>query len=71
MELGNYAMAGLDPNLLEERAKRLSAVTPEQVMQVARKYLTPNNVTDVTLDPLPIANPKQAPAMGGGSSHVR
>jgi zinc protease len=49
----------------------LSAVTPEQVMQVARKYLTENNTTVVTLDPLPISDAKPAPGPAGGQGHVR
>lgn len=72
MQLGELAMNGLDLNLLDERVKRLSAVTPEQIMQVAKKYLTDDNLTVVTLDPLPISGKeKRASAVGGGAGHVR
>lgn len=65
MQLGELAMTGLELNLLEERVKRLSAVTPEQVMQVARKYLTEDNLTVVTLDPQPIGEKRTAKAPQG------
>ena len=70
MELGRLAMSGLDLNLLDERVKRLSAVTPEQITQVARKYLVDNNLTVVNLEPLPISSDTRRPAAGGGT-HVR
>ncbi len=69
LELGRLAMTGLDLSLLDERAKRLGAVTPEQLMQVAQKYLTENNFTVVSLDPLPLKNGRVPAA--GGSTHVR
>lgn len=71
MELGRLAMADLPLNLLDERAKRLSAVTREEVMQVAQKYLTDDGVTLVNLEPLPISPDKRSPAAGGGATHVR
>ncbi|MFL6622738.1 MAG: M16 family metallopeptidase [Sulfurifustis sp.] len=71
MQLGELAINGLDLSLLDERVKRLSAVTPEQIMQVAKKYLNEDNLTVVTLDPLPISGGKEKPALGGGSAHVR
>lgn len=70
-ELGELAMAGIDLGFIDERVKRLSAVTPEQVMQVAKKYLTQNNTTAATLDPLPMSGARPAPAPAGGQGHVR
>ena len=68
MQLGELAMVGLDLDLLEERVKRLSAVTAEQVAAVARKYFTDDSLTVVTLDPVKAASHRggvQAAAAGG------
>ena len=68
MELGQLAIAGLDLSLLDRRVERLQAVTAEQVMQVARKYLNDPNLTVVTLDPLPLSEGarKKPPVPEGG-----
>ncbi len=72
MELGELAIVGLDLSLIHERVKRLQAVTPEQVMAVARKYLTDANLTVVTLDPLPLAAHAGAkPRAAEGGTHAR
>lgn len=71
MQLGQLAMADLELSMIDEHVKRVNAVTAEQVNAVARKYLTDENLTVVTLDPLPIGKgrkPRPAPAEQG---HVR
>ena len=68
MQLGQLAICGLDLNLLDERVRRISAVTPEQVSAVARKYFVDSNLTVAVLDPLPIPANGKAPAAAGGSN---
>ena len=59
MQIGTLETVGLSWRLLREYPERLKAVTAEQVQAVARKYLTPENLTVATLDPQPL---DQAPA---------
>jgi zinc protease len=68
MQLGQLAVCGLDLDLLDERVRRISAVTPEQVSAVARKYFVDSNLTVAVLDPLPIPSNGKAPAASGGSN---
>lgn len=72
MQVGRLAMSGLDLSLADERVKRIDAVTAEQVLAVAKKYLTDNNLTVTVLDPLPLDKSK-APrrAAAGGHGHGR
>lgn len=68
MQLGQLAVCGLGLDLLDERVRRISAVTPEQVSAVARKYFVDSNLTVAVLDPLPIPANGKAPAAAGGSN---
>jgi zinc protease len=71
MQLGQLAIAGLDLDLLDKRVQRISAITPKQVSEVARKYLVDSNLTVATLDPLPMAAKTErsaAPAAGGSDA---
>jgi zinc protease len=66
---------GLPWQIKDEYVDKILAVTAEQVQQVAKKYLTDENLTVAVLDPLPIENDngenvaddsvKQMPATGG------
>lgn len=71
MLIGMLETVGLDWRLAEEYVERVQAVTPEQVREVARKYLTDDRLTVAVLDPLPIdpSNPPSAAPAGG--AHVR
>ncbi|BAU47065.1 peptidase M16 [Sulfurifustis variabilis] len=73
MELGRLAMADLDLDLIEERVERFNAVTPEQVMEVARKYLTEENSTTAVLEPMRSTAGRDAPrpAARQGVGHAR
>jgi zinc protease len=62
MQLGQLAVSGLDLDLIDERVRRIGAVTPEQVSAVARKYLVDSNLTVAVLDPLPISSNAKPPA---------
>jgi zinc protease len=54
MQLGQLETVGLGWELVDEYVERLSAVTPEQIRAVARKYLVPEVRTVARLDPQPL-----------------
>lgn len=60
MQIGQLATMNYPLSLLQNNANRLQAVTSEQVQAVARKYLVPDRMTLVSLDPQPI-DPNQKP----------
>ena len=70
MQLGQLAVSGLDVNLIDERVRRIDAVTPEQVSAVARKYLIDSNLTIAVLDPLPIPSNAKPPAAAKRESNA-
>jgi zinc protease len=45
---------GLEWQEADRYAERINAITPEQVQQVAREFLTTENLTVAILEPLPI-----------------
>ena len=59
--IGQYTVYYNEPNLINMRLDKVSAVTKEDVQRVANKYLTDNNRTVVIT--MPAAKPK--PATGG------
>ena len=72
MQIGVLESVGLGWPLIDEYVERLSQITPAQIQAVARKYLTPDNLTVAVLDPQPLAG--DAPthtAKAGASPHVR
>ena len=64
MLLGQLETVGLGWPLAEEYVDHLSRVTPEQIREVARKYLVPDNLTVAVLDPQPMngKEPRSTPA---------
>ncbi|SDK20967.1 zinc protease [Methylophilus rhizosphaerae] len=54
MQIGQLETMGYPLSLLERNAARVQAVTSEQVQAVAKKYLLPDQLNLVTLDPQPI-----------------
>jgi zinc protease len=54
MLMGQLETVGLDWRLADEYVDHLKGVTAEQIQQVARKYLTEDNLTVTVLEPLPI-----------------
>lgn len=54
MQIGLLETLGLDWRLGDAYVERLTAVTPEQVQAVAKKYLTDDNLTVAVLDPQPL-----------------
>jgi len=71
MQLGQLETVGLGWQLADEYVEHLSKVTPEQVREVARKYLVPENLTVAELDPQPLDGKQLRPAESGGHDHVR
>lgn len=54
MQIGQMESTGLPWQALDEYPKRLQAVTAEQVLTVARKYLDDDKLTVAILDPQPM-----------------
>ena len=54
MRLGTLETVGLGWKTLDDYVQRVQAVTPEQVREVARKYLIDDRLTVATLEPLPL-----------------
>jgi zinc protease len=71
MQLGRMETVGLGWRLADEYVDHLNRVTPEQVQAVARKYLTPDNLTVAVLDPQPMDNKQPRPAAAGDHFLVR
>lgn len=64
MQIGRLEVSGFSWRILKDYPAKLSAVTAQQVQEVARKYLNRDNLTVATLDPQPIdpnAKPKGTP----------
>lgn len=53
MQIGVMETIGLNWRLLDDYLMRIATVTPEQVMAVARDYLTDEGLTVAILEPLP------------------
>jgi len=73
MELGQLETLGLGWQLADEYVERLSAVTPEQVQAVARRYLDDDHLTVAVLDPQPLEPGQKIRTSTalGGHDHVR
>jgi zinc protease len=56
MRMGVLETVGLGWNALEDYVERIQAVTPEQIRDVARKYLIDDHLTVAILEPLPEKN---------------
>jgi zinc protease len=69
MQMGALATADLDLALIDQDVARLKAVTAEQVMAVARKYLRDENRVVGVLHPLPASQAprRPRPALGEGA----
>ncbi len=61
MRMGVLETVGLGWNKLDDYVRRVQAVTPEQVREVARNYLTDDRLTVATLEPLPLDDRRPNP----------
>jgi len=69
MQIGMLETVGLPWKLADEYLDRIKAVTPEQVQQVAQKYLIDDTLTVAVLEPLPLTKPATQMPMGGNHGH--
>ena len=69
MQLGMLETIGLGWQRKQEYLDKIQAVTPQQVQQVAQKYLNTDQLTVATLDPQPIDDKAPRRAMGGRHGH--
>jgi zinc protease len=65
MRLGVFETVGLGWQALNDYVPRVQAVTPEQIREVARNYLTDDRLTVAVLEPLPLAGNRPPPAGHG------
>lgn len=64
-QIGALQMAGLSPDVIDLFVEKLKAVTAEQVIEVAKKYLVDETLTVAYLDPQPLSGKKpSAPPPG-------
>lgn len=71
--IGSLAAVGLPWQLRDQYIDKVSAVTPAQIMEVARRYFTQENLNVAELKPLPLPHDdgkQQAPSMNMGDTHV-
>lgn len=66
MLIGKLETVGLDWRLGDTYVEELKKVTPEQIQQVAKKYLTEDNMSVAVLEPLPIEGAQPAKHSTGG-----
>jgi zinc protease len=66
MQIGMLETMGLDWRLLDKHVENIKAVTPDMIQQVAKKYLTEDNLYVAELEPLPIdTSTVSVPTSGG------
>ncbi|MEJ2691944.1 MAG: pitrilysin family protein [Candidatus Thiodiazotropha sp.] len=65
MLIGQLETIGLDWRLADEYVEKLKQVTPEQIREVANKYLVDRNRSVAVLDPLPMDSEVNHKVMGG------
>ena len=66
MLIGKLETVGLDWRLADEYVEHLKRVTPEQIQQVAKQYLTEDNLSVAVLEPLPIEGGQPSRQSAGG-----
>lgn len=63
MQIGMLETVGLDWRLSEEYLDQIRKLTPQQIQQVARKYLVKDTLTVAVLEPQPLSEKKQRPGV--------
>ena len=69
-QIGALAMAGHSPRVIDLFVEKLKAVTAEQVVAVAKKYIVDDSLTVAYLDPQPLSGKRPA-APPPGARHVQ
>lgn len=59
MQIGMLETVGLDWRLSDDYTKRIRLITPEQIQQVAKKYLVKDTLTVAVLEPQPLTAKKR------------
>ncbi|MCW8920071.1 MAG: insulinase family protein [Sedimenticola sp.] len=70
MEIGMLETVGLDWRLIDQYVTALKQITPEQVREVAERYLVDDNLTVTQLVPLPMDNTKPQRRIKGGRHDI-
>lgn len=71
MQIGILETVGLSWKILDDYVERIRAITPEQIQQVARRYLIDDNLTIATLIPQPLDLKTVKRRMSTGGGHGR
>jgi zinc protease len=71
MRIGVLETIGVGWKKINQYVDRISAVTPEQVQQVARKYFVDGRLSVAYLEPLPMSTEQKDSAPPLGDHHVR
>jgi len=73
MQLGLTETVGLGWKVVDDYVDKINQVTPEQIQQVARKYLIDDRLSVAHMDPLPIPEGAEQPEDGSmkGGHNVR
>jgi len=66
MQIGTLETVGLNWKLMDEYLNNIEKITPQQLQQVAKKYLHEDARTIAVLEPLPLSNIAQA-SIGGSN----
>jgi zinc protease len=69
MQIGQLESIGMSHRDVDTMLKKLQAVTPEQVREVAKKYLKDDSLTVAVLDPQPLDQKAPFAAPPGGLRH--
>lgn len=70
MRLGVLETVGLGWEKIEDYVDRIKAVTPEQVREVARKYLVDQQLTVTILEPQPLGEATRPAVPGDTTDHI-
>ena len=68
MKIGTLETVGLDWRIMDQFVEKIRAVSPEQIQQVAKKYLVDDRLTVAVLDPQPINQQAMAGHQGSMSN---
>ncbi len=68
MQIGMLETVGIEWQELDRYSGEIDKVTPDQVIQVAKKYLVADKLTVAELDPQPI-DPNKPPSRDSGAGH--
>lgn len=65
MQIGRFESIGLSHRDIDTILEKIKMITAEQIVDVAKKYFTDDNLTVATLDPQPLDQKKPSVIPGG------